>query len=59
MCEICSKLTKKTPKQRQEYRFGVFIVTFIIFIVTDFTYCSFASIVDFEHVNTGWKETFN
>ena len=25
-CEICSKLTKKTPEQRQERRSGVFIV---------------------------------
>ena len=27
-CEICSKLTIKTPKRRQWCRFGVFIVSF-------------------------------
>ena len=27
-CEICSKLTIKTPKRRQWHRFGVFIVIF-------------------------------
>ena len=28
MCEICSKLTIKTPKRRQWHSFGVFIVNF-------------------------------
>ena len=28
MCEACSKLTIKTPEQRQWRRFGVFIATF-------------------------------
>ena len=27
-CEICSKLTIKTPKRRQWRRYGVFIVNF-------------------------------
>ena len=27
-CEICSKLTIKTPQRRQLHRFGVFIVNF-------------------------------
>ena len=28
MCEICSKLTIKTPEQRHWHRFSVFIVKF-------------------------------
>ena len=28
MCEICSKITLKTPEQRQLRLFGVFIVNF-------------------------------
>ena len=30
-CEICSKLTIKTPERRQWRRFGVFIVNFNVF----------------------------
>ena len=28
MCEICSKLTIKTPERRHSRRYGVFIVNF-------------------------------
>ena len=41
-CEICSKLTIKTP--------GVFIVNFWIY----FTLCFSVSIVNFEQVIVGW-----
>ena len=44
-CEIYSKLTIKTPEQRQWRRSGVFIVNFDHF----FTPCSCAFIVNFEH----------
>ena len=50
MCEISSKLTVKTPKQRHWRHFGVFIV--------DFEHishlCSGVSIANFEQVNAGW-----
>ena len=49
MCEICSKLTIKTPERREWHRSGVFIVNF-----TYFTHCSDVHIVDFEQVNAGW-----
>ena len=39
-CEICSKVTIKTPKRRHLW--------------TYFTPCSNVSIVDFEQVNTNW-----
>ena len=45
-CEICSKLTIKTPKRRQWCRFGVFIVSFEHISHL----CSSVSIVNFEHV---------
>ena len=48
-CEICSKLTLKTPKQLR--RFGVFTVNFEHISHL----CSSVSIVNFEHVNAGWK----
>ena len=46
-CEICSKLTIKTPERCQWRRSGVFIVNFehISHLV---------SIVNFEHVIAGW-----
>ena len=49
-CEICSKLTIKTPKQRHWHRFGVFVVNFehISYL------CSTVSIVNFEQVNASW-----
>ena len=43
-CEICSKLTIKTPER---HRSGVLIVNY-------FAPCSNASIVNFEQVNAGW-----
>ena len=54
MCEICSKLTIKTPKQRQWGRFGVFIVNFEIISHL----CSSVSIVNFEYVIAGWDSHF-
>ena len=50
-CEICSKLTIKTPKRRHWRRFGVFTVNFEHISHL----CSSVSIVNFEHVNAGWK----
>ena len=49
MSEICSKLTIKTPKQRQLRRSGVFVVNF-----EQILYCSAVSIADFQQVNAGW-----
>ena len=43
-CEICSKLTIKTPKRRRR-RFGVFITNFEHILHV----CSSVSIVNFEH----------
>ena len=50
MCEICSKLTKKTPERRQWRRTGIFIVnceqiSHIILV---------NSVADFEYVNA-WR----
>ena len=45
-CEMCSKLTIKTP----ELRNGVLIIQFW----TYFTPCSSVSIVNFEHAIDGW-----
>ena len=45
-CEICWKLTIKTPKRRQWCRFGVLIVNFEHISQL----CSSVSIVNFEHV---------
>ena len=53
-CEICSKLTIKTPEQRQaSFRSGLFIVNFepISHLVLS------VSIVNFEHVNADWGTT--
>ena len=51
-CEICSKLTIKTPERRQWRRSGVFI---------NFNHISHlfssVSIVDFEQVNVSWVTT--
>ena len=49
-CEICSKLTIKTPERHHWCRSGVFIGNFehISHLVLVF------SIVKFKHVNTGW-----
>ena len=45
-CEICSKLTIKTPKERRWRRFDVFIAN-----------VSSVSIVNFEQVNASWYST--
>ena len=44
MCNICSKLIKKTPEQSQGIRSGVFIINFHYILHS----------VDFEQVNAGW-----
>ena len=49
-CEICSKLTVKTPKQRQWHRFDVFVVNFEHISHL----CSSVSIVNFKHVIASW-----
>ena len=50
MCEICSKLTIKTPKRRQWHHFGVFIVKF-----EHISHLSYSvSVVNFEHEVAGW-----
>ena len=49
-CEICLKLTIKTPKRRHWRRFDVFIVN-----VEHISHlCSSVSINNFEQVNAGW-----
>ena len=48
MCEICSKLTIKTPERRQ--------ATLMLYICTQFVHCSSVFIIDFEQVNTNWDE---
>ena len=49
-CEICSKLTIKTPKQRHWHHSAAFIITFEHMS----THFSRVSIVDFEQVNVSW-----
>ena len=51
-CEICSKLTIKTPERRHWRHSGVFIVNFehISHLV---------SIAEFEQVNAGWVSNFS
>ena len=44
-CEICSKLTIKTPERRQLHRSVVFIL--------NFGHISHISIVNYEQVNAG------
>ena len=56
-CEICSKLTIKTPEWRQwcqQRRSGVFIVNF-----EHIAYFERVSIVNFEQVNGGWVDEWN
>ena len=54
--EICSsKLTIKTPGLRHWRPSDVVIVNFEHISPWDFTPFSSVSIVDFEHVNVGWK----
>ena len=55
MCEICSKLTIKTPERSHGRLFGVFIVNF----VHNCTFFSSASIVDFEQENVCWIEVIS
>ena len=51
-CEICSKLTIKTPKRHQWRHFGVFIVNF-----ENISHlCSSFAMVNFEYVITGWDD---
>ena len=50
MCEIYSKLTITIPKRRHWRRSGAFIVHFEHI----FTPCSSVSILNFEHVISGW-----
>ena len=49
-CQICLKLTIKTPERRHWRRFGVFVVNFEHI----FTPCSSVSIVNLERVNADW-----
>ena len=51
-CEICLKLTIKTPKRRHCRSFGVFIVNFEHF---SHLYSS-VSIVNFEQINARWEK---
>ena len=51
-CDICSKLTIKTPERCQWCRRCVLLLT--LNIVTP---CSSVSIVNFEQANTGWVTT--
>ena len=52
-CEICSKLTIKTPERQHLRRSGVFIVNF-----EDVFYLVLVFIVNFEQVNAGWVSSF-
>ena len=60
-CEICSKLTKKTPERRHWTpsfighwrRSGVFIVNFEYI-----SHLASVSIVNFEQINAGWVATW-
>ena len=45
MCEICSKLTIKTPERRRR-RFGVFIVNFKQIV----------NFANFEQANANWEK---
>ena len=49
-CEICSKLTVKTPERRKWRCSGVFVINsgHILRLVS-------VSIVDFKQLNAGWK----
>ena len=49
-CEICSKLTIKTPERRQLRRSSVFIVNF-----EHISHLASVSIVNFEHVIADWE----
>ena len=51
MCEICSKLTIKTPERCHWRRSGVFIVICEHILHLP---CSSVSIVNFEYVIAGW-----
>ena len=52
-CEICSKLTMKTPERRH----GVVLVSLLLTLnLFHFTPCSRVSIVNFEQVNADWEE---
>ena len=50
-CEICPKLTIKTPKRRYRRRSGMFIVNFehIVHLFKS------VSVVDFEQLNASWE----
>ena len=48
-CEICSKLTTKTPERRQWRRSGVFTVKF-----EHTSPCSSVSVVNLMQVNADW-----
>ena len=50
-CEICSKLTIKTPERHQQRRSDVFVVNF-----EHISPCSCVSIVNTEQVNAGWDK---
>ena len=52
MCEICSKLTIKTPERRQWHRSGVFIVNFEHI---SHLFPSVSIVVDFQQVNVSWE----
>ena len=52
--EISSKLTIKTPEQRQWCRFSISMVNFEHISHTP---CSSVSVINFEQVNAGWVRT--
>ena len=49
LCEICPKLTIKTPERCHCHRFGVFTVK-----LEQISYIFIYFIVDFEQVNADW-----
>ena len=48
-CEICSKLTIKTPERRHS-----FVLVSLLLTLNKFTPCSSVSIVNLEQVNAHW-----
>ena len=54
MCEICSKLTIKTSKQRHWRRSGVLIVNF-----EQISLYSGVSIANFEQENADWGMSYS
>ena len=58
-CEICSRLTKKTPERRHWHRSGVSIVNFehisdlvLVFLLLTLSYCHISLATSKTHMHT-------